>query len=103
MPAGVSLNLGVQVIDSTDSPGDFEAVARVCSDPLTRSELLTVGNSIAQAIYSAPGHDRLSRLMVSPWVPDGNTVQQDPAMDPINTDYHLFLWDHAGPLDSNWQ
>ena len=102
LPETISLNLGVQVITSTDEPGMFEAVARVCSNPLTHDQLAEVGNAIAIAIYAAPEHKSLTRLIVAPWVPDGDSVQPDPQLDAISTDYELYLWDHAGPLDGNW-
>lgn len=80
----------------------LEAVARICSEPLTETELLAVGNEIAKAIYADPASESLSLLMVSPWLPSGDFLEQDPNLDPISTEYQLFLWDADRPLDGNW-
>ena len=93
MPENVTLKIGVQVITSVDDPGTFEVVARVCSDPLMRDELVAVGDSIAKAIYAVPTHELVTLLMISPWVPDGDSVKQDDNLGVIQTDYELFLWD----------
>jgi hypothetical protein len=101
MPAGVTLRLGTQVIGSVDDPGMVEAVARICSEPLTADELTAVATTIAQAIYKDPSHETLTLLKVSSWVPDGaGSIKQEHSVD---TDYELFLWD-ADPslLPSNW-
>ena len=104
LPENVTLKIGVQVITSVDDPGTFEVVARVCSDPLMRDELVAVGNSIAKAIYTVPTHEQVTLLMISPWVPDGDSVKQDRNLGVIQTDYEVFLWDTTNrPLDSNWK
>ncbi len=104
LPENVTLKLGVQVITSVDDPATFEVVARVCSDFLMREELVAVGNSIAKAVYAVPTHEQVTLLMISPWVPDGDSVKQDENLGVIQTDYELFLWDTTNrPLDSNWK
>ena len=92
------------MITSTDDPGTFEVVVRVCSDPLMRDELVAVGNRIAKAIYAVPTHEQVTLLMISPYVPDGDSVKHDDNLRVIQTDYELFLWDTTNrPLDSNWK
>ena len=104
LPDNITLKLGVQVITSVDDPGMFEVIARLCGGPLQEEELLTAGNSIAKAIYSVPTRDQVTLLMISPWVPDGDSVKQDENLGVIQTDYELFLWDTTNrSLESNWQ
>ena len=104
LPENVTLKIEVQVITSTDDPGTFEVVVRVCSDPLMRDELVAVGNRIAKAIYAVPTHEQVTLLMISPYVPDGDSVKHDDNLRVIQTDYELFLWDTTNrPLDSNWK
>lgn len=101
LPESVTLRLGVQVIDSVDEAGMVEAVARICSDTLTKDELTAVATTIAQAVYADPSQETVALLKVSSWVPDGSgSVAQDQSLD---TDYQMYLWD-ADPslLPSNW-
>lgn len=102
LPATVVLNPGIQFVPSIDEPDMLEAVVRICSAPLTEEGLLEVGNEIAKAIYGEPASESLTLLMVSPWLPSGEYLDQDPNLDPISTDYELFLWDADRPLDGNW-
>jgi hypothetical protein len=104
LPDGVILNPGIQVIPSTDDPGAVEVVARVCSAGLDRAELVDVGNAIAQVLYADPSRDSVTLLMVSSYVPTGDFLDSQPNLDPIRSDFELFLWDGgADRLDSNWQ
>lgn len=103
LPESVTLRLGVQVIDSVDEAGMVEAVARICSEPLSKDELTTVATTIAQAVYADPSHETVALLKVSSWVPvsDGSdALTQDQSLD---TDFQMYLWD-ADPslLPSNW-
>lgn len=101
LPEGVSNAIGTQVISSTKREGMFEAVARICSEPLSLDELKAVATTIAQAIYADPANETVSLLKVSSWVPDGSgSIDQQQSVD---TDYQMYLWD-ADPslLPSNW-
>lgn len=97
VPSTVSLILGTQVIGSIEKQGMSEVVVRLCSAPLTDDELVDVAVIIARAIYAAPGHDTVSLLKVSSWVPDGSdSVKQDHSA--TTDDYQLTLWDAADDL-----
>ncbi|MFD6093977.1 hypothetical protein ACFWGN_17825 [Oerskovia sp. NPDC060338] len=103
LPETVTLRLGTQVIDSIDEAGMVEAVARICSEPLSKDELTAIATTIAQAIYADPSHETVALLKVSSWVPvsDGSdALTEDQSLD---TDYQTYLWD-ADPslLPSNW-
>lgn len=103
LPPGVVLTPGVQVITSTES-GKLDAVVRICSEPLGPDGLVDVGNQIAAAVYASDARDLLSRLVISPLVPDGDAIVQDPATRPRSTDYAAHSWDPAtGPHDGNWE
>ena len=97
VPSTVSLILGTQVIGSIEKQGMSEVVVRLCSAPLTDDELVDVAVIIARTIYAAPGHDTVSLLKVSSWVPDGSdSVKQDHSA--TTDDYQLTLWDAADDL-----
>jgi hypothetical protein len=103
IPASVSRQIGTQVISSVDQPGMYEAVVRVCSEPLAREQLLEIANAVALAIYSDPSHETLTLLKVSSWVPDGaGSVEQDYS---LTTDsYQDYLWDNTtGAIDAAWK
>ncbi|NLP82566.1 hypothetical protein HF576_01765 [Microbacterium sp. CFH 90308] len=104
LPPGV-VQLGPpQIIASVDEPGTYEAVVRICSEPIDREQLVVVGNIIAKTIYSDPSHESLSVLVVTSWVPDGAGSVE--TADSIRTrDYSVILWDSetAPPNASAWE
>lgn len=81
-----------------------ELVARVCSAGADRAALVEAGNAIAAAIYADPAGESVTNLSVSAWVPSGEHLDRDPAVDSITTDFELYLCD-AEPdrLSSNWR
>lgn len=102
LPSDVALAPGVQVISSTKRPGTYEAVVRVCSEPLDRAELIAIANVIAVSITrAAGGSDGLSVLVVSAWHPDGQYLGQG---ESVRTQFSTFTWDPSGPpLDRHWE
>lgn len=102
LPSDVILNPGVQVVTSVDEPGMLEAVARVCSEPMTEVKLIEIATAIAAAIYADPSHVALSTLTVSSWHPAGQQLEQGETVRV--DDYQLYLWDNTtGALKSAWQ
>lgn len=92
--ADAVLSPGIQVLESTDRPGTFEATARVCGDDLTAQEIVAAATTIAKAIYADPAHTNLSALTVSAWKPiSSDAIAEDPTAAPISTDYQNHDWD----------
>lgn len=104
LPATVVLNPGVQVITSVDEPGMLEAVARVCSTPLSGADLVAVATTIAAAIYADPSHEQLAVLVVSSWTPDDGTEYLEQVATITAANYQNYLWDNTtGALKAAWQ
>lgn len=99
----VVLNPGVQTVVSTDKPGMIDAVARICSNVMSKSDVIAVANAIAVSIKGDPSSDILSVLIVQAWHPgaDGFLSQGES----VTTDFQSYTWDasaSAVPLDINW-
>jgi hypothetical protein len=94
----------IQVLESTDRPGTFEATAAVCGNELNNQELTAAATAIAKAIYADPAHTNLSVLTVSAWKPiSSDAIGEDPNGAPISTDYQAHDWDAAPEtLDAAW-
>ena len=91
--ANAVLSPGIQVLESTDRPGTFEATARVCGEGLSNQELVAAATAIAKGIYADPAHTTLSLLTVSAWKPvSSDAIAQDPDGAPISTDYQAHDW-----------
>lgn len=92
----------VQTIHSVDEdePGMNEAVARVCSYPMTEDELIEIATAIAVAMKPSKVSDDLAVLVVSAWHPDGDSIAQGEA---VQSDYQLFTWEPGSPMASNWE
>lgn len=102
LPEGVTLHLGTQVITSTHEPGDFEAVSRICSAPLTEDEHRAIATEVARAIYASGVGESLASLRVTSWVPDGETITDAGSLRV--EDYGLVLWDsETANLDAMWK
>lgn len=103
LPTHIAMNPGVQIVTSTDRPGTFEAVVRICSDTIQSDELKTAATGIAVATKADPSSDLMSRLTVSGWSPDSsNKLQQG---ETVSTQYQTYTWDDQTsgvPLDNNW-
>ncbi|TDN91773.1 hypothetical protein [Microbacterium sp. BK668] len=99
------LSPGVQVRDSTESPGTLEATARVCGDGLDRPDLIAAATAIAKAIYSDPAHARLSTLTVSAWRPiSPEAIAEDENLPSVSTAYQTHDWDAAADaLVTAWE
>ena len=90
----------VQTITSIDEPGMTEAVARVCSEPMTEDELIDIATAIAVAIKPSKASDDLAVLVVSAWQPDGDSIAQG---ETVRSDYQLFTWEPGSPTARNWE
>ena len=101
LPETVTLHLGVQVIDSTEIEGASEVVARICSEPLTDDDLRESATAIARAVYVADAGADITRFVVTSWVPDGDSIQEDAS---VHVDsFGDYLWDSdTAPLDAYW-
>lgn len=104
LPEGVTLNPGMQIITSVDRPGEFEAVARLCSDAMTGDVLAEAASAIAVAIAALPERPPLAVMKASAWEPAENGYLDGADVDTISTDFELYTWDpNAGPpLATNW-
>ncbi len=102
LPETVAMNPGVQIITSTEREGMFEAVVRVCSERLTRDELIDLASDIAAAVKADPASASLAELVVTGWSPAGDTIDRD---ESVRTEYSMFTWDpttSSVPLSKNW-
>ncbi len=101
LPETVTLHLGVQVIDSTEIEGASEVVARICSEPLTDDDLRESATAIARAVYVADAGADITRFVVTSWVPDGDSIQEDAS---VHVDsFGDYLWESdTAPLDAHW-
>lgn len=105
LPASVVLGPTFAVTRSAARPDGVDAVIAVCSDAITRDELISVGTQIAVAIDADPHHAELVTLEIVPWTTiDPPAIAQDAVIAPITTDFSAHDWTGtASALRSAWQ
>ncbi|MFD4957162.1 hypothetical protein [Microbacterium sp. NPDC058389] len=92
----------IQVIDSTAEPGMYEAVARVCSSPLTRDQLVDAGTAIGAAVYATASAPTLATLAVEAWEPGDKYLREGETI--VAHDFQSYLWDNTnGAIDAAWE
>jgi hypothetical protein len=95
LPNDVIVSPGITV-QASSTPGTsamYDAVVRVCSHRISRTELVSIGNAMAAAAYADPSHGSLATLTIATWIPvDTNAIGQDPFNEPITTDFQAHDW-----------
>ncbi|NRG40186.1 hypothetical protein HRK28_04560 [Rathayibacter sp. VKM Ac-2835] len=64
---------------------------------------MTVANTIAEAIYADPSHERLAVLVVSSWTPDTSTGYLEQVDTVTADDYQSYLWDSPVAEATAWE
>jgi hypothetical protein len=107
LPIGVIVSPGITVQASSASGSSpmFDAVVRVCSHRISRTELISIGNAMAAAAYADPSHWSLATLTIATWIPvDTGAIGQDPLNEPITTDFQSHDWSAASQgLSGAWR
>lgn len=96
------MNPGPQIITSTEKPGMFEAIVRICSAPLTDDDLREAANQIAMTIKGDQSSETLALLYVSAWEPGEDGELKEAGS--VRAEYQMFTWDPAAarPMSKNW-
>jgi len=104
LPAGVVFSPGVQVVDSAATPGMYDAIVHVCSMPLTRAELIRIGDSAAASVNADPSRSKLATLTLQSWVQIGtDAAAEDPNTPSISLDFQNYAGSSPPALpDSAW-
>lgn len=103
MPDGVIL-VGTQTVTSTDDPGSYDVVARVCSSGLDEASHRSVATDLATAAEGAE-RPEIASMRVSSWIPEGKYTNSERTL--LIDDYELYLWsgdfaDGIEPVD-RWE
>ncbi len=104
LPNGVAMKPGVQLVGSTQRPGEFDAVVRICSEPLNMDTLKEIATAIATETKLNTASELLSTLTVSSWSPDTNHKLKQG--ETVSTEFAIYTWDAATsgvPLKNNWE